>query len=129
MGTKKTGRHYSRRKFIQRSASGVAGAVVSGSVLGIDPVSKEVPVSWKLPGGGFSNYGQPGESPGSPIRWISADRSTPGNGVSWTPLHQLEGMITPNGLIEPGQRVDAGVLAALQMPNKGNFRSGYIGSE
>lgn len=34
-----------------------------------------------------------------------------------------------NGLIEPGRRVDAGVLTSLQMPNKDNFRSGYVVSE
>ncbi|MCP4878451.1 MAG: cytochrome c [Gammaproteobacteria bacterium] len=31
-----------------------------------------------------------------------------------------------NGLIEPGRRVDAAVLSGLRMPNKDNFRSGYI---
>jgi len=34
-----------------------------------------------------------------------------------------------NGLIESGQRVDAAVLTALQMPNKDNFRSGYVEPE
>ena len=31
-----------------------------------------------------------------------------------------------NGLIDSGQRVDAAVLSSLQMPNKNNFRSGYV---
>jgi cytochrome c len=31
-----------------------------------------------------------------------------------------------NNLIDSGQRVDAAVLSSLQMPNKDNFRSGYI---
>ena len=31
-----------------------------------------------------------------------------------------------NNLIDSGQRVDAAVLSSMQMPNKDNFRSGYI---
>ena len=31
-----------------------------------------------------------------------------------------------NGLIDSGQSVDAAVLSLLQMPNKDNFRSGYL---
>ncbi len=98
MNKKNTSRRYSRRKFIQHGAGGVAGALVTGSALGADSASGEAPASWKVPGRGFSNYGQPRDARNSPIRWISADRSIAGNGVSWTPLHQLEGMITPNGL-------------------------------
>ncbi|MCP4878452.1 MAG: sulfite dehydrogenase [Gammaproteobacteria bacterium] len=98
MDTKKTSRRYSRRKFIQHSAGGVAGALVAGDALAADLRHGETPASWKVPGRGFSNYGQPRNSRDSPIRWISADRSVAGNGVSWTPLHQLEGTITPNGL-------------------------------
>jgi len=98
MDTKKSGRRYSRRKFIQRGAGGVAGAIVAGSAFGADSAVNAAPASWKVAGRGFSNYGQPRDARNSPIRWISADGSTPGNGVSWTPLHQLEGMITPNGL-------------------------------
>ncbi len=98
MDTKKTSGRYSRRKFIQHSAGGVAGALVAGDALVADPRHGEAPASWKVPGRGFSNYGQPRNSRDSPIRWISADRSVTGNGVSWTPLHQLEGTITPNGL-------------------------------
>ncbi len=98
MDTKKTSGRYSRRKFIQHSAGGVAGALVAGDALVADPRHGEAPASWEVPGRGFSNYGQPRNSRDSPIRWISADRSVAGNGVSWTPLHQLEGTITPNGL-------------------------------
>ena len=31
-----------------------------------------------------------------------------------------------NGLINSGQRVDAAVLSTLRMPNRDNFRSGYV---
>lgn len=51
----------------------------------------------KKPGLPFSNYGQP--SPHEQVvRWISANPAVPGNGVSWTPLHELEGTLTPSGL-------------------------------
>lgn len=50
-----------------------------------------------MPGKTFSNYGMPSEFEKS-IRWIGSTQGSPGNGVSWTPLHELEGTITPNGL-------------------------------
>ena len=34
-----------------------------------------------------------------------------------------------NGLIDSDQRVDAAVLSTLEMPNKDNFRSGYVKSD
>jgi len=57
-----------------------------------------VPDSWMTPGKDFSNYGSPPDSPDHPIRWISSHPAVPGEGVSWTPHHQLHGTITPNGL-------------------------------
>ena len=56
------------------------------------------PAWMTTPGQPFSNYGQPSAQERSVVRWISANRSVPGNGVSWTPLHDLEGTITPSGL-------------------------------
>jgi sulfane dehydrogenase subunit SoxC len=54
---------------------------------------------WMLkPGEPFSNYGVPSPREKRVIRWISANADVPGNGISWTPLHDLEGTITPNGL-------------------------------
>jgi len=50
------------------------------------------------PGAGFSNYGSPSTHERELVRWISANQGAPGNGVSWCPLHELEGTITPNGL-------------------------------
>ena len=72
--------------------------LAAGTTLGAGTARGETPASWQVPGRGFSNYGQPRNSTDSPIRWISADRSVAAGGVSWTPLHDLEGMITPNGL-------------------------------
>lgn len=49
------------------------------------------------PGAAFSNYG--GISPHEKVvRWIAANPQVPGNGVSWSPLHELEGTVTPSGL-------------------------------
>ena len=50
------------------------------------------------PGLPFSNYGQPSPHEHRVIRWISANPMAPANGVSWTPLHDLEGTVTPNSL-------------------------------
>lgn len=50
------------------------------------------------PGKPFSNYGEPSIYEKQVIRWTMGNPMAPGNGVSWTPLHELEGVITPNGL-------------------------------
>lgn len=80
-----------RRRFI------VGGAAVASA--GIVPASlAKTPESWMKPGDGFSNYGQPRDDRSSPIRWMSENPAVPGEGVSWTPLHEMEGTLTPNGL-------------------------------
>ena len=58
----------------------------------------EKPSSMLQPGRTFSNYGQPSSYEKSTIRWISTNSGAEQNGISWTPLHKLEGSITPNGL-------------------------------
>lgn len=50
------------------------------------------------PGLPFSNYGKPSPHEKKIFRWVSANKIAPGNGVSWTPLHELEGILTPSGL-------------------------------
>ncbi len=62
-----------------------------------DPVIDRPPTTL-TPGQPFSNYGQPSAQENRVIRWISPNRVVAGNGVSWTPLHDLEGTITPSGL-------------------------------
>ena len=98
MGKKPRNNEFTRRSFIRKTARGLASGLAAGSALGADVANGKTPDSWKSPGAGFSNYGQPVDPPAGPIRWISADSAVPGNGVSWTPLHELEGTITPNGL-------------------------------
>lgn len=80
----------SRRRVLTHAAG--LGAAVSMTAAQARPM----PESWTTPGATFSNYGMPEDN--GPIRWISADPSVPGEGVSWTPLHDLEGTLVPNGL-------------------------------
>lgn len=86
----------SRRKFM-------AGTAISGSMLlpmGVASGASftDRPDSWMTAGGAFTNYGMPPESTEHPIRWITNHPAVPGEGVAWTPHHQLQGSITPNGL-------------------------------
>lgn len=77
-----------RRQFlggaVALSSSGVAAAAV--------------PESWRKSGADFSNYGVAGNDQEHVIRWITNNPGAMGDGVSWSPLHELAGTITPNGL-------------------------------
>ncbi len=54
---------------------------------------------WRhMPGAPMRNYGQPSTHERDVIRWVSATPGAPTNGVSWCPLQDLDGIITPNGL-------------------------------
>jgi sulfane dehydrogenase subunit SoxC len=91
----------SRRQFLQYTALSSAFAGFSLPVLsaesGLD-YRDILPESMTKAGDSFSNYGQPSPYEIKIIRWISANPDMPGNGVSWSPLHELQGSITPNGL-------------------------------
>ena len=50
------------------------------------------------PGAPFTNYGVPSPHAAGIVRWVSANPDLPGNGVAWTPLQDLDGIITPSGL-------------------------------
>lgn len=99
-----------RRLFLKKSLTFSAVATVAGSTAAlaaktdsenpaeiptdIDPAS---PPWMKTPGAEFSSYGQP--SPYEDVvRFASPNRVMRNNGVSWTPLHELEGTLIPNGL-------------------------------
>lgn len=56
------------------------------------------PPSITTPGAPFSAYGSPSGFERRVMRAIGANADVPGNGVSWTPLEALEGIITPSGL-------------------------------
>ena len=81
-----------RRKFLRQAT---AGLTALGSTAAL-PATR--PDSWSVAGSGFSNYGEPDTDGNGIIRWISANPSVTGEGASWTPLHELQGTITPNGL-------------------------------
>jgi sulfane dehydrogenase subunit SoxC len=92
----------SRRQFIKNASLG--GAALGSFSLPTwsnanDNNLKDVLPKWmSAPGKTFSNYGQPSPHEQHVIRWISANPVAQGNGVSWTPLHDLQGTITPNSL-------------------------------
>ncbi len=50
------------------------------------------------PGEPFSVYGQPSPHERQTIRRISANRVLPSNGAAFTPIEELEGIVTPSGL-------------------------------
>lgn len=92
-----------RRLFLKHVGvgGGIAGMLpalaAAGDATGT-PIDPAHPPWMRKPGAGFSNYGQPSPHESEVIRWISANPDIPSNGVSWCPLHELEGVITPNGL-------------------------------
>lgn len=91
----------SRRQFLRYAALGGAFSGFSlPAIASRDNIDyrKILPESMTQPGAGFSNYGQPSTYEKEVIRWISANPDVPGNGVSWSPIHELQGTITPNGL-------------------------------
>ena len=84
---------FSRRTFLRNGSVGLASLATATQV-----ASAATPETWHTAGQEFSNYGQAPQDTNHPIRWISANPAVPGEGVSWSPLHELEGIITPNGL-------------------------------
>ena len=85
-----------RRLFLKRGLAFGTGAGLAAAAL--DVLAAEPPPWMRTPGAPFSNYGQPSPHEKEAIRWISANGGAPGNGISWTPLHKVEGIVTPNGL-------------------------------
>lgn len=62
-----------------------------------DPL-QPAPPSLTTPGAAFTEYGQPSPHERRVMRAVGANADVPGNGVSWTPLEALEGIITPASL-------------------------------
>ena len=85
-----------RRLFLKQGISFSVAVMVSDSLLASTENHRQ---PWmQVPGEPFSNYGQPSAHERQTIRWTMENSMAKGNGVSWTPLHNLEGTITPNGL-------------------------------
>ena len=79
----------------QTLSRAIAGENDNKGTAAFNPAS---PPWMHTPGAPFSIYGMPSRYEDTVVRFPTANRDVPGNGVSWTPLHKLEGMITPNGL-------------------------------
>ena len=77
----------------------LAGGMASAAALPALADPRRNVAAWqKVPGQTFTNYGRPAVAERHVVRWISANAMAAGNGISWTPLHELDGSITPNGL-------------------------------
>jgi sulfane dehydrogenase subunit SoxC len=80
------------------------GALVAGATgAGLASAAAEplpVPRWMKVPGANFVPYGQPSQFESKVVRTIAppANPATQGIGTARTPLHLLEGMMTPSGL-------------------------------
>jgi sulfane dehydrogenase subunit SoxC len=85
-----------RRLFLKK------GLAFSAFALSADALATEAdthrPVWAQKPGEPLSNYGNPSKYEQKTIRWTMGNPMAAGNGVSWTPLQDLEGIITPSGL-------------------------------
>lgn len=80
-----------RRKFLKTGLA-LTGAALAGTA------KADAPPWMTRPGAPLSNYGQPSPHERAVIRWVAANADAPGNGISWTPLERLEGILTPSGL-------------------------------
>ena len=71
-----------------------AAVAAAEGVPGLDPRPKWM----REPGAEFKPYGAPSAHEDEVVRFPSPNRVMRNNGASWTPLHLLEGTITPSGL-------------------------------
>src|SRR3981189_2761959 len=79
-----------RRLFLAGGVALASGAA-QADPLPIEPYMR-------TPGAGFAAYGQPSNHESKTARIFASAPGTTGTGASRTPLHLLDGMITPNGL-------------------------------
>ncbi len=85
-----------RRVFLKKGITLSIAALVSDQLLAASDTDRQ---SWmETPGEAFSNYGRPSPYERETIRWTMGNTMAPGNGVSWSPLQNLEGTVTPSGL-------------------------------
>jgi sulfane dehydrogenase subunit SoxC len=80
-----------RRMFLAGGAALAAGTTAQAEPLAVEPWSK-------VPGAGFTAYGAPSRFEAKVGRVFASAPGTTGTGAARTPLHLLDGMITPNGL-------------------------------
>src|SRR5258708_6017860 len=80
---------------VTRNSAWACGVVLASEVARADPLPIEPYM--RTPGAGFAAYGQPSNHEGKVARIFASAPGTTGTGASRTPLHLLDGMITPNG--------------------------------
>src|SRR5262245_37599130 len=86
-----------RRIFLERAlVAGAAGAGLGATGAGAEPLA--VAPWMKTPGANFASYGQPSRFEDKVVRTVPAGAANNGVGTARTPLHLLEGVITPSGL-------------------------------
>jgi sulfane dehydrogenase subunit SoxC len=84
------------RRTLLAAAAGGAGLAAAGPAVGAAELSVE---PWmREPGAPFVGYGQPSRFESKVVRTFASAPGTTGTGASRTPLQQLNGTITPNGL-------------------------------
>jgi sulfane dehydrogenase subunit SoxC len=82
-----------------RAALGMANAAEPAQPASAEPSFDPSSPPWlHKPGAPFTGYGKPSKYEARTLRNIGGNRDLAGNGVSWTPLEDLEGIITPGGL-------------------------------
>jgi sulfane dehydrogenase subunit SoxC len=90
------------RRVLFSSGAAAAGAMLvrGGDALAAANPRDASPPSMRTPGATFRGYGMPAKSEESVQRGIGRPFGdiAPGTGTSRTPIHRLEGIITPNGL-------------------------------
>ena len=83
----------------RRSLLGFAAAIgAAGTARAADPVGQGSPPAMLKQGRGFEAYGVPSDFEKPVLKTIAFGAGRPGTGTSRTPLHMLEGTITPAGL-------------------------------
>lgn len=80
------------------SAQAAASALSAADIKGPSPLDPSDPPWLHGTGGPFTGYGTPSKFEKYVVRNIGGNRTPAGDGVSWTPLEDLEGIVTPSGL-------------------------------
>jgi sulfane dehydrogenase subunit SoxC len=88
------------RRTMLRGGLFTAGIATAGLSVAhaADSVGADAPEWMKTPGRSFSAYGMPAKSQDKVQRAFTVAPGHPGTGISRTPIHLLEGTITPSGL-------------------------------
>ncbi len=87
-----------RRMFLKSGLVLGSAQLVANSAYAARSEPPARPDWMNVPGEPFSPYGKPAEFEDEVARYPAPNRQLRNSGTSWTPLHKLEGMITPNGL-------------------------------